>query len=258
MASDYKLRSISQIKRNILYAAFRSGEGHIPSAFSIVDIVYGFYESRASSKLNGEDVFILSKGHASLALYAVLSHFGYITDDWKENFAKYGSNYGGHPDMLKVPEVFASTGSLGHGFPISLGVALGRTIRQENGNVFVLIGDGELNEGSNWETLLLWEKFQLENLVLIIDSNHSTDRAIDLGDIRKKLSSFSFAVIEINGHSPEEVSKIFTSKVPKNGKRIYVAHTVKGRGIAEMESNPAWHHAFPNKEEYERFSRELS
>jgi transketolase len=182
------------LRKNILEAAFKAQEGHIPSAFSILEIVYGFYNRFHKEQLMIEGKkhhFILSKGHGSLALYAVLSHFGIISEDWKYTFASASSEYGGHPDSNKITGVEVSSGSLGHGLPIALGIALGKRIKKEDGRVYVLVGDGEINEGSNWESFLLLGKFNLRNLVVVVDCNDSGERALPLGSLSKKLEGFN-------------------------------------------------------------------
>ena len=187
---------VNELKKRIVIAAYRAGEGHIASAFSILDILYVLH----TQILGPDDRFILSKGHASLAYYAAL---GLAFDD----FCGYDSLFGGHPDRNKVPGVLASTGSLGHGFPIAVGVALARKIKGSPGRIYCLVGDGECNEGSIWEASLLAAHHKLDNLCLIVDHNHSNDRAIDLGNLTNKFSAFDFVVTRGSGHDHRKIGR---------------------------------------------------
>lgn len=249
------MTTIKNLRSSILKAASRSGEGHVPSALSILDILYVIYDDFIPNKYirstnNMGNRFILSKGHASLALYAVLNYHGKISDEEFYSFAKYESNLGGHPDRNKVPGVESSTGSLGHGFPQAIGLAMALRIEESPGHVYVLIGDGESNEGTIWESALLASHHKLENLTCIVDNNLSSERALDMGKFSEKFSSFGWKTIEIDGHDHDEIRDALKSR--EIGKPIAViANTVKGYGILSMESNPEWHHRSPNSIELE-------
>ena len=150
-----------EIRKTIIDSAYHAGHGHIPSALSIVEILSSVYDNKTK-----DDIFVLSKGHGCLAYYALLVETGEITRDEIRNFGKRGSKLGGHPDRNKVKDVYASTGSLGHGFPISVGSALAKKIKGQEGRVICLIGDGEANEGSVWESIMVATKNKLDNLVI--------------------------------------------------------------------------------------------
>lgn len=238
---------LNSMRTKILTAATNGKEGHIPSSLSILDILYCLYILLPKiSRLNLEtnDVFILSKGHASLALYAVLEEAKIIDDTWVNTFGSFSSNFGGHPDRNKISGVAASTGSLGHGLPFSIGKVLANRLIKSEFRVFCLIGDGELNEGSNWESLLLASHHNMHELIVIIDFNHSTDRALSLGDIQSKFRAFGFYVETINGHSHTEITKSLQTE-KRNLPTAIIAETIKGYGVPAMENNPAWHHAIP-------------
>ena len=165
-----------------------------------------------------------------------------------ENFAKFDSILGGHPDRNKIPGVEASTGSLGHGFPFGVGMALGLKMKKSASRVFVIIGDGEANEGAVWESALLASHHHLTNLCCIVDYNHSTDRALQIGDMEKKFNSFDWETCTIDGHNHD---KIFEA-LQKNGghkPKAIIAKTIKGFGCRQMENNPEWHHKYPTHEE---------
>lgn len=252
---------INSIKRNILQTAYDSKEGHIASSFSIINILYVLYKKILLLDPNdpnnsNRDIFILSKGHASLGLYAILQNMGFINQDEMKSFCKFGSQLGGHPDMNKVKGVEASTGSLGHGFPIAVGMALSAKIQNKNNKVFVLVGDGELNEGSMWESIMLASHLKLNNLSCIIDYNHSTDRAIHLGDLTSKFTAFGWNVISVDGHNNDRIFYALNSHDQEKPMAI-IANTIKGYGCKMMENNPEWHHKSPNSEQLKIMMEEL-
>jgi transketolase len=241
------------LKRQIVLAGFTAGEGHIASALSILDILWVLYDQvlRYDSKdprNDSRDRFILSKGHGSLALYAVLADKGFFPTSALESFASFCSPLGGHPDCHKIPGVEASTGSLGHGLPMGVGVALALRIRDIHQRVIVLVGDGECNEGSIWESVLLAAHYRLSNLCCVVDYNHSTDRALLLGDIAAKFTAFGWNAINVNGHDHEAIHRGLI-RGESYRPTVIVAETIKGSGCKIMENNPAWHHRVPGKGE---------
>ena len=242
----------------ILEAASVAKEGHVPSALSILNIIYCiFLEDLKDFDLEPRDFsFILSKGHASLGLYAVLAEAKFFSDDWIHEFGEFNSNFGGHPDRNKVNGVLASTGSLGHGLPIGVGMSLAHKARGTKEAVIVLIGDGELNEGSNWESLLIAHHHALSNLIIIIDQNQSSDRAIRMENLSEKFNAFGMQTFEIDGHDHKQIISTVFSKESKTPK-VVIANTTKGYGVQEMENNPAWHHASPTAEQFLAFVNEL-
>lgn len=248
----------------ILLAAHQAGEGHVASAFSVLDALYVLYQahvsiSPADTRNPDRDYVILSKGHGCLAHYAVLASYGFFQANELSTFCKYGSKFGGHPHRSKVPGVEASTGSLGHGLPIAVGIAKGLKIQQRfNNKVYCIVGDGELNEGSNWEALLIAEQHCLDNLVLLVDYNHSNDRAIAFGrSLTSKLKAFGCTIEGVNGHDHASLDHAFSTENLHSMVKCVVLETIKGKGIKEMENNPAWHHRAPNSEELARFLEEL-
>lgn len=255
------IEKISSLKKKILEISMKSKEGHIPSSFSILDILWVLYDkvlliNPKKPKLENRDIFILSKGHASLGLYVVLAEKGFFNKKVLDTFCEKNSILGGHPDRNKVPGVEASTGSLGHGVPIAVGVALGYRIQMKKQRVFVIVGDGECNEGTIWESALLASHHKLDNLCCIFDYNHSTDRALLVGNLEDKFKSFGWKCVTINGHNHKEIVRALTLK-HSNQPLAIIANTIKGFGIKTLENNPAWHHKSPNKEEYETLISEL-
>lgn len=253
--------TIRDLKRDILQCAYRAKEGHVASAFSIIDIIWVLYDRLLRydcqlPKSEGRDRFILSKGHGCLALYAVLAKKGFFSADVLDTFARYDSLLGGHPDRNKVPGVEASTGSLGHGFPMAIGVSLALRLKKCDRLVYCLIGDGECNEGSIWESCLLASQHKLRSLCCIVDFNHSSDRALDLGNLEDKFNSMGFETDVVDGHDHDALARSLGSG-PWQRPRIVIARTVKGKGCAKMEDNPAWHHRAPSADELESMMREL-
>lgn len=252
---------ITRLKKQILVAASAAGEGHIASAFSILDILWVLYNRvlqvfPQQPRRDDRDRFILSKGHGALALYAVLEEKGFFPDPELLRFASLRSRLGGHPDCNKVPGVEASTGSLGHGLPLGIGVALALRIRKIHQRVVVLVGDGECNEGSIWEAALLAAHHRLAHLTCIVDYNHSTDRALLIGDVASKFTAFGWATQIINGHDHDAIRRALLDIAPDRPTAI-VAETTKGKGCKVMEGNPAWHHRVPTHEELPTLLRQL-
>ena len=249
---------MNNLIKKIVDIATLKKEGHIPSSLSILDIMYVLYnkvldiDSIKENKID-RDRFILSKGHASLGLYVILDHFKLLKDNIN-TFCDLDSKLGGHPTD-KIFGVESSTGSLGHGLPIGVGMALAYKIKKYNGKIYVVIGDGEANEGTIWESALLAKHHKLDNLYCIIDFNHSTDRAVDLGDLKNKFKSFGWNVIEIDGHDHSQIESALTyhSAIPT----CIIANTIKGKGNSMIENNPEWHHKFPNEEEHQQIINKL-
>ena len=244
---------LDTLRRRILVATQQSREGHVPSALSILDILWVLYDrvlrhDPANPTWDERDRFVLSKGHGSLGLYAVLSEKGYFPPAEMETFATFESRLGGHPDSNKVPGVEASTGSLGHGMPMAVGMALGLRIRGVRRRVYTLVGDGECNEGSIWEAAMLAAHHHLSGLTCIVDHNHSTDRALDVGDLVAKFAAFGWEACEVDGHDHGALERSLRAVHPDRPS-VVVARCVKGRGVPGMESNPAWHHRTPTPEE---------
>jgi transketolase len=254
---------LKKLRRRIVLATVAANEGHIPSSFCVLEILWVLYDrvlrvDPANPRRDDRDRFILSKGHASLALYAVLAEKGFFPSSDLERFATRNSPLGGHPDRLKVPGVEASTGSLGHGFPISVGMALALRRKGSPSRVFVLVGDGEANEGTIWEAALLGAHHGLDNLTLIVDHNHSTDPALSLGDLAAKLRSFDWDTQEVDGHDAETLFAALTR--PAAGRpRAVIARTIKGYGSAKIQKEPgAWHHGAPKPADLAEILAELA
>ena len=254
------MERIKFLKKEIASLSFKSNEGHVASAYSIMDLLWVLFKDVLKineKKLQLFDRFVLSKGHASLALYAILLETNQVTYEEFLSFCEYDSKLGGHPDSNKLPCVTASTGSLGHGLAISVGMAIASKIKKIDNRIFCLLGDGECNEGSVWESALLSSEHKLNNLCCIVDMNHSGDRALKLEKLDQKFNSFGFEVIVINGHNHSQILEAYKYIHEKKPIAI-IAETIKGNGVKIMENSPAWHHRSPTKDELVLILEELS
>lgn len=249
-----------EIRRDILRIAKVSGHGHIPSCFSIIEILYAIYETIKHDPKNplweDRDIFILSKGHGALAHYCVLAQLGYFRMKEVYSFGAYLSDFGGHADRLKVPGIEASTGSLGHGIGIAVGIALALRLKKTDRRVFAVIGDGEANEGSVWEAIAVATNLGLDNLTIIYDNNMSHGRGLQIHNPAERLKSFGCDVLEVNGHDINSLREAF-GRESKKVKAI-VANTKKGFGCQTLiEDHYEWHRKSPNDAEFEFLMKEL-
>lgn len=252
-----------QLRRLIVEMMEMEKRGHIGPALSLIEILRVLYDEvlnfdPKNPNWEDRDRLILSKGHGCLALYSILADKGFFPLEVLKTFGKADSILGGHPERGKVPGVEASTGALGHGLPIGVGIAIAAKIKKKNHKVFVITGDGEINEGSVWEAALCASKHGLSNLTVIIDYNKlqsygTTKEVLDLEPIVDKWKSFGFSTVEVDGHSIIDLQDIF-KKLPitPNKPTAIIAHTIKGKGFPMAEGNPQWHHK--NKISPEEFS----
>jgi transketolase len=252
MNSKLDAKSIAY-RKEILDIIASARRGHIGSALSTVEILRVLYEDvlkidPKNPSWKDRDRFLLSKGHGCLALYVMLAEKGFFPKSILKTFCEFDSILGGHPDAKKVPGVEASTGSLGHGLPIGTGIALSAKLDKKDFRTFVLMGDGECNEGSVWEAAMFAAKHKLDNLTAMVDYNKmqcfgNTCEVLDLEPFAEKWSSFGFEVHEVDGHDVAALKKEL-SKVPfKKGKpSMLICHTLKGKGIKKLEANADWHH----------------
>ena len=253
------------LRKNIVDMVVAGKDGHIPSAFSIIDIITLLYrdvlkfEAKTPKWLH-RDYFILSKGHGCLALYVNLHRHGFIIDHDIEMFCKQGGILGEHPDRTKVPGAEASTGSLGHGLSFAIGIALGLKIQGFNNRIFVLLGDGECQEGTVWEAANVARNRRLGNVCAIIDWNESAMQLLPIDDMSKKWEAFGWNVHVVDGHDEEEIlATIKKIEFQKDGiPTAIVAKTIKGKGVPMLEGHGIWHHRIPNPKEYQQIIEALS
>ena len=246
-------KQLNKIRYLILESCFNTKEGHVGSAFSVLEILYIIFK-----KFFKKHYFVLSKGHAAIGIYAVMNHFKFLSNKDLKSFCEFNSKLGGHPDSLKLPNLNFSTGSLGHGLPVSSGLAFGLKMKKDKRKIICLIGDQELMEGTTWESLHIISNYNLKNILLIIDRNNSDFRSIKFLALKKRLSVFCDKISEVNGHDIKSLNfSIDKALKNKNKFEIIIAMTIKGKGIKEIEDNPAWHHKAPSLEELKKFKKEL-
>lgn len=258
----------TETRKKVLEMIVAAQGTHIGSAFSITDILVFLYDrilkiNPKNSDDPKRDKFVLSKGHGCAALYVVLANHGFFPKHLLKSYCSEGSILGGHPDSARIPGVEASTGSLGHGLSVAVGFALANKINKIPSKVYCLVGDGECNEGSIWEATQVAAHYRLDNLVLIIDDNKLmiggfTKDILDPFSFKDKFSAFGWNIIEIDGHSFQQLNGAF-NKIPKNGKpTVIVADTVKGKGVSYMENQKEWHSMLPNEEQMKEALRQLN
>ena len=249
-----------QIRRNILNASRASGHGHVPTSFSIIEMLCAVYDTTKHNPADPQwperDIFILSKGHGSLGYYAVLAHYGYIPTDELRTFGAFQSRLGCHPDRLKVPGVELSAGSLGHGIAVAVGIALAFKLQQSSRRVTALIGDGEANEGSVWEAVMVATNLQLSNLSILYDANRSQVRSLHIPNPAERLAAFGCDTSEVPGHDLDALKAALAR--PVTNVRAIVARTVKGYGCPTLTNDVfAWHRRSPKPDELEQLLAEL-
>ena len=263
---ELQIKSI-QYRKNILKYIVGAKAGHTGGSLSCTDILNVLYNevlnvSPASFHSPDRDRYIQSKGHCVEALYVVLADKGFFPEKDLETLCRYQSHYIGHPTR-KVNGVEQNTGALGHGLPISVGVALAAKMDQRAYRTYTLMGDGELPEGSNWEAALSAAQYKLDNLCAIIDKNGlqitaATKDVCNTDPLDKKWESFGWAVRVVNGNDVEELKAAFAALPFEKGKpSVIIAQTTKGKGVSFMENQLKWHHGVPDKEQYEIAQQEL-
>ncbi len=258
------MKQNNNLRYRIAEIIYRAGEGHIPSAYSIVEILSVLYGhilkfDRKHPDWQKRDYFILSKGHGCAALYVILEKYGFISKQELDRKNKFDSILAGHPDSTKIPGVEASTGSLGHGIVTAMGIALGLKIKKASNKIITLIGDGESNEGTVWETALVAAHLKLGNLCVILDNNGSTAQVLSMPKIKQKWQSFNWETHEVDGHNETKLLSVLRkiSFTPQGKPKIIIAHTLKGKGVSFTEGHGLWHHKIPTRDEMELFRKEL-
>lgn len=256
------------LRQDVLAMAVHAGGAHVSPAYSIIDLLAVLYgrHLRVSAETASDpdrDRLVLSKGHGCAALYAILAQEGFIDRAELKTFCSIGSSLGGHPDVNKVNGVEASTGSLGHGFAMAVGMALGAKLDNRNSSVVAILGDGECQEGSIWESAMAATQLELDNLIVIVDANGLQG----MGDVEKinrlepfldKWKSFGWTVREIDGHDLGRIDDaVSEGYAATNGPFAIIARTTKGKGVSFMEGQAIWHYRLPNEEEMKQACDEL-
>ena len=254
LANKIALDKRSRVLRSMVLDALEGGgRGHLGPALSLLEIVRALYDSVLNHEptnplLANRDRFVLSKGHGCLGLFTVLADHGYFPTSELRGFCGFESNLGGHPERATLPGIEFSTGALGHGLSVGIGMAMASRLRNEKWRTFVLLGDGELNEGSVWEGAMHASQHQLGALTVIVDFNRmqasgDIDSIVSLAPLVAKWEAFGFEVTEVNGHDVEQLAEVLgNSRKPHGKPRVVIAHTVKGKGFVSAENSTAWHH----------------
>ncbi len=270
MSKDFRSfeKTARNIRTGVIKAVSAAGSGHPGGSLSAADIVTVLYFDEmnidpANPKMKGRDKFILSKGHAGPVQYAALAERGYFPKEDILTLRKLGSHFQGHPNMHKVPGIEMSTGSLSQGISAAGGMAMANKLDGDPGRIYVLLGDGELQEGLVWEAAMSAGHYGLDNMCAIVDWNGlqidgKNDDVMKVAPIADKFAAFGWNVIEIDGHDFGQITDAFAKARACKGKpSVIIAKTVKGKGVSFMENNAGWHGKAPNAEETETALKEL-
>ncbi len=274
MLSEVQIQKLEELalenRRNILDMVFEAQSGHIGGSLSACDIMTVLFHMCMKHSVSGKyskdyesrDRFVLSKGHVSPIYYSVLAQLGFFKKSELKTFRKLGTRLQGHPSLW-APGVEIATGSLGQGLSMGCGIAMSLKMDKNPANVFVLLGDGELQEGNVWEAFMQAPHRNLSNLVAIIDRNRlqidgSTECVKSLDNLTEKIKAFNWNVIEIDGHNLNEIYSAIEEAKSAEKPTAIIANTVKGKGVSFMENNAGWHGKAPGKDDYEKAILELS
>lgn len=255
------MKQANEIRKSIVTAVYHAKSGHPGGSLSAADIYTYLYFKEMNidpkeAKKEDRDRFVLSKGHTAPGYYSALAHRGYFPVEDLTTLRKTGSYLQGHPDMKGIPGVDMSSGSLGQGMSIAVGMALSAKMSSEDYRVYTLLGDGEIQEGQIWEAAMLAGHRGLDNLVVIVDNNNlqidgTVEEVNSPYPIDEKFQAFKFHVINIDGHNFGEIEAAFEEAKTVKGKPVaIIAKTLKGKGVSFMEDKAAWHGAAPNEEQY--------
>lgn len=263
MEISYLLETANKARVSVLKMTHSAKAAHVGSSLSVVDIAMQLFSRISKKNISDQnrDVVLVSKGHAAAGIYAVLAHLELIPFKHIDEYCKNGSALGGHVTSTNAEVLELSTGSLGHALPFGVGRALAKKRKGLTGTVYVILSDGECDEGSNWEAALLASHLKLDNLVAVIDRNKlqslkGTEETVALEPLSDKWEAFGWYCTKINGHDFNELSDV-TNPSNINSPRVYIADTIKGRGVSFMENNMSWHYKSPNTEDLEKALMEL-
>lgn len=259
---DYLCENFSrELRCDVIKILHRSKDSHIGTCFSCIDILSVLYNEILNinpnePEMKERDLFFMSKGHGAAAMYATLARKGYFSLDLLESYCVNGSDFAGHVRRFVVPGIDFSSGSLGHGLSVATGVAYANRLSKNPGKVFVLMGDGECNEGSVWESAMFASKHNLSNIIAIVDRNNlqcygSDDEVLKMGNLGEKFEAFGWKAVDVDGHDISELIEVFKKlySEDRNKPVVVIAHTVKGKGVSFMENKLEWHFKSPNDEQ---------
>lgn len=251
------------LRKDTLFLSHKCQDGNLQSAFSCIDILWVLYSEIMNwtpeiAQSDNRDFFIISKGQATLALYTILIKKGFFSmEEIASSIGKFDSKFSNQVDVTKFNGgIENSAGSLGHGLPFAVGIAMANKIKGLSNTTYVLCGDGEFTEGTMWESCLLAGTHKLNNLCIIIDDNDSVGVMIKMGSMQEKLESFGFDVYDVDGHNPSDIKNAFLYH-KKNKPIALIMHTIRGYGSKTLIENDIWFHKFPNEEELKMLQREV-
>lgn len=261
-------KKLKELRKHIFLTGYKGGMAHIASCFSCLEILYVLFLKGilrydvSNPEWEDRDRFILSKGHAGLALYRVMAEAGFLSTEEYETYLQPGTHIGGEPCMRDLKGVEATTGSLGHGLSMAVGMAMAQKMDGRDAKTYVVLGDGECEEGTVWEAAMSAPAFKLDNLTVILDCNSiqkmaSVKQTIGLDNWIDKWKIFGWDVEEVDGHDVEALMKVLKKSGTQDKPRFILARTVKGKGVSIMENNPNWHFKLPGKRELKYFMQEL-
>ena len=266
--SELEIQALRELRKKIFITGYKGKMAHLASCYSSLEMIYALYMKKIlnydskNPKWPDRDRFILSKGHAGLALYAVMEAAGLISYEVFKSYLTEQSLIGGEPCMRDCQWVEATTGSLGHGLSMGFGIAMALKMNESPAKVYVMLGDGELEEGSIWEAVMTAPNFAVDNLIAILDCNNVqkmdfVEKTIGTPRWADKWESFGWEVLETDGHDMENFRDIVLSENTSGKPRLVIAQTTKGKGVSIMENNPNWHFKLPNRKELNIFKEEL-
>lgn len=266
--SEWEIKELKELRKKIFITGYKGGMAHLASCYSCLEMIYAMYLKGIlkfdpqNPKWQDRDRFILSKGHAGLALYGVLVKAGLISEEMYKSYLTEESFIGGEPCMRDSQWIEATTGSLGHGLSMGLGIAMALKMNNSSAKVYVMLGDGELQEGTVWEAAMTAPVFGVDNLVAILDCNSIqkmdfVEKTIGVPRWSDKWESFGWEVLETEGHDMEAFKETVLTQNHIGKPRMIIAYTVKGKGVSIMENNPNWHFKLPGRKELNVFKKEL-
>jgi len=273
MIDQHKLRFLKEkaleIRREIVTMVYRANSGHVGGSLGATELVVALYYHIMSHhpkdpKWADRDRFILSKGHCTPVIYAVLADCGYFPKEDLTTFRRPGSHLQGHPAQHKTPGIDASTGTLGLGISTGVGMALGAKLKKQNHYYYILCGDGEIQEGQVWEAAMFANKYKLDNIIGFVDRNFlqtdgNSEKVMPLEPLKPKWESFGWRVYEIDGNDFNQIIDTIEMVKKEEGKPVMIiAKTVKGKGVSFMENEASWHGTPPGKEDFDKAIKELS
>lgn len=268
MAASRAALLAADARRSVVRMCSSAKAAHVGSALSCIDILSVLYAGGSNAHPDqvsspDRDIVIISKGHAAAAAYAVLGHAGFFPLEWLDEYCTDGGPLGGHVTKGRVPGVELSTGSLGHGLPFATGIALARARTGNPGRVFVVMSDGECDEGSNWEAALLAGHHRLSSLTVFIDRNGiqslaGTEQTVRLEPLAAKWAAFGWAVFDVDGHDHEEIMEALRQAQAEVAPTVLICRTLKGKGVSFMENQILWHYRPPDEAELTAALAELT